>query len=734
VGRIRPEFTETYTFYATSDDGLRLWINGQIRIDQWVNRGATTDSASMALTAGTTYLIRLEYYENIGDASIKLEWESAHQVREVIPAHRLLRKAAPPTISPNGGAFTDGVAVTLASPFPGMQIRYTTDGNPPTVASTLYAGPFALNASATMRAAVFHASFDTSEVTVSGAFTITAGTAPQIAWTRATQATRVLVRFDEPVAAAGANTAANFEIDGVPASTAVLGPDLQTVALTTAAMTPGQNYSLAVSNITDTAAAPHAIVAGSTNGFTYLAPLAGTVSRWAFDEGTGTAVADSVGTNNGLTENTPPWTASPVGFALNFDGYEQFVDLAADLSPTLGVTSSLSFWIKTTQTASPLRPNWEFWFYPGVTGVEDANGGNDVFWGLLNDTGRICGRAADVGTVTSANPVNNDVWHHVVMTWDSVLATNNMVIYVDGAQSTTGTTGTGAKTSPFDSLARVLKVTNPALAPSSPPNYLRGELSDVRAFNTVLTAAQVVILANQAPTVTAGADQTVGVGQVANLTGTATDVDALPSATLTTTWSLVTGPVGGNVVFGTPGALATTATFSAAGTYVVRLTASDGSLSSSDDIVVTTSGVVVTPISGPTTEAGGTATFTMVLSMAPTADVTVGVSSNNLLEGTVTPASWTFTIGNWATPQVFTVTGVDDTVLDFGVTYTIVTAPAISTDGNFSGTNPADVTVVNNDDEVIPEPEPVWDGCGATGAEVVLGFLFLAFLRRRRRS
>ena len=72
----------------------------------------------------------------------------------------------------------------------------------------------------------------------------------------------------------------------------------------------------------------------------------------------------------------------------------------------------------------------------------------------------------------------------------------------------------------------------------------------------------------------------------ATLAGTATD-DGLPNppGALTTTWSLVSGPLSG-VVFGNPSALGTTATFAATGTYVLRLTANDGNASASSDLQV----------------------------------------------------------------------------------------------------------------------------------------------------
>jgi len=93
-------------------------------------------------------------------------------------------------------------------------------------------------------------------------------------------------------------------------------------------------------------------------------------------------------------------------------------------------------------------------------------------------------------------------------------------------------------------------------------------------------------LANQAPVVNAGADQVITLPSSANLTGAASD-DGRPNppGVLTTTWSPVSGP--GTVSFSNPSALNSTATFSASGAYVLRLTVSDGALAASDDVAVT---------------------------------------------------------------------------------------------------------------------------------------------------
>src|SRR5437867_3502827 len=115
-------------------------------------------------------------------------------------------------------------------------------------------------------------------------------------------------------------------------------------------------------------------------------------------------------------------------------------------------------------------------------------------------------------------------------------------------------------------------------------------------------------------------------------------------------------------------------------------------------------GITVAPTSGlTTTEGGGTATFTVLLTSQPAANVTIGLSSNDLTEGTVAPTSVTFTSGNWNVAQTVTVTGVDDFGVDGSVAYTVVTAAATSTDAGYNGLNPADVTVTNTDNDTRSE-------------------------------
>ncbi|MCF6261127.1 MAG: hypothetical protein L3J98_13365 [Gammaproteobacteria bacterium] len=113
-------------------------------------------------------------------------------------------------------------------------------------------------------------------------------------------------------------------------------------------------------------------------------------------------------------------------------------------------------------------------------------------------------------------------------------------------------------------------------------------------------------------------------------------------------------------------------------------------------------GFMISPISGDTAESGTTASFTIALSSAPTASVTLAITSSDVNENTVSPSSITFDSSNWNVAQTITVTGVDDAVDDGNQTSTILLAAATSTDPGYNGRKPADVMVINTDDDGQP--------------------------------
>jgi hypothetical protein len=103
--------------------------------------------------------------------------------------------------------------------------------------------------------------------------------------------------------------------------------------------------------------------------------------------------------------------------------------------------------------------------------------------------------------------------------------------------------------------------------------------------------------------------------------------------------------------------------------------------------------------SAETTEGGASISFTMALTEEPVADVSFGVSSSDPQEGMVDVSQLTFTPANWDVPQTVSVTGVDDSIVDGHAEYLVVLGPASTNDGNYMGLNPADVALVNQDDD-----------------------------------
>jgi uncharacterized protein (DUF1800 family) len=90
TGSIAAPVTGNFTFSTLSDDGVRLWVNGEKVIDNWTPHSPTINrSKALSLTAGKTYAIKLEYFERTGGSTMKLLWSYPGQADQAIPQIRL---------------------------------------------------------------------------------------------------------------------------------------------------------------------------------------------------------------------------------------------------------------------------------------------------------------------------------------------------------------------------------------------------------------------------------------------------------------------------------------------------------------------------------------------------------------------------------------------------------------------------------------------------------------------
>jgi hypothetical protein len=89
TGQVRADHSETYRFFTTSNDGVRLWINGVALVDNWTGHAVTENSGAIALTAGQWYAVRLEYFEGTGSSTIRLAYSSPTTPKQIIPTDHL---------------------------------------------------------------------------------------------------------------------------------------------------------------------------------------------------------------------------------------------------------------------------------------------------------------------------------------------------------------------------------------------------------------------------------------------------------------------------------------------------------------------------------------------------------------------------------------------------------------------------------------------------------------------
>src|SRR5439155_435635 len=208
------------------------------------------------------------------------------------------------------------------------------------------------------------------------------------------------------------------------------------------------------------------------------------------------------------------------------------------------------------------------------------------------------------------------------------------------------------------------------------------------------TATFSVVLNSQptADVVIPVASSNAGEGAVApaSLTFTATDWSAPQTGT-------VTG-VDDQVQYGSIACSVALGAAASSDPIYAGMDPADVALSNTDNDVA---GITVTPTSGPlTSEAGGSATFAVVLDSQPTADVVIPVASSDASEGTENASTLTFTAANWSAPQTVTVTGADDQVQDGAIAYSVVLGTATSSDPIYAGIDPADVALSNTDNDV----------------------------------
>ena len=223
-----------------------------------------------------------------------------------------------------------------------------------------------------------------------------------------------------------------------------------------------------------------------------------------------------------------------------------------------------------------------------------------------------------------------------------------------------------------------------------------GALTSTSTVTITVNAAPPV---NQPPTISAGSNQTITLPASAGLSGTASD-DGLPAgSTLTVTWSKVSGP--GTVTFANANAKATTASFSAAGTYVLQLSATDGALTSTSTVTITVN--AAPPVNQPpTVSAGSNQTITLPAS----AGLSGAASDDGLPASSTLTVTWSKVSGSGTV--TFANANAKATTASFSAAGTYVLQLS-ATDGALTSTSTVTITV-----NAAPQPPVVSAGSNQT--------------------
>jgi uncharacterized repeat protein (TIGR03806 family) len=119
TGSVQPLISGNYMFYTSVDDGCRLWINDQLIINDWRSE-PSEQSGTFAMIGQQRYNIRMDYYEERGQAKASLSWSNPSMTKQIVPQTQLYPASNPPpavnVISPaDGSVYTGSASVTIAA-------------------------------------------------------------------------------------------------------------------------------------------------------------------------------------------------------------------------------------------------------------------------------------------------------------------------------------------------------------------------------------------------------------------------------------------------------------------------------------------------------------------------------------------------------------------------------------------------------------------------------------------
>lgn len=649
-GEIVPRFNETYTLTFRTDDGVRVWFNGQLIINHWYDRSATTSTHTFSAQAGEPYRIRMEYYENGGLAVAQLRWSSASEPAGPIPSSQLL-PTPPDTSGPIGtgtglgGAYFANETLTGApavsridasvdfiwagsSPANGIpsdsfSVRWTGE------IETRYSEPYTLvmrtddgvrmwlDGQLVMNDWVLRSAANTTYT-----FNAEAGrryriqieyyehfgsAVAQLHWYSAREFSGAVPKtqlypLPTPMVEVADNAQVMAESEPVPMTGAVNNTGNATMVYAwtqvsgpaTATFTPPDQTSttarfpVAGTYVVALSAFNGHVMTSDTTTVTVSAPDVSSdlVAYYAFDEADGVSVLDSSGRHHTGTMVGATRTTGKSQGALRFDGTSFVWAMNNEDLDTPIQALTLATWLKPDTTLSQMAHPWAMPIYRAH--YEDSTG--YALMVTLNDTDQFGLRLH-----------HQAGWGQVIEANTSTVLAPNAWVHAAGVYD-----GSTAKLYLDGVLVNSVE-TGPITLRNSPysPLYLgygfEGAMDEVRIYHRALSRVDLYGLAQggtdrRLPGADAGPDQVVTLGSpTTSFAGSGTD-DGGSGAPLTPRWTQIDGPA--IATFSNSQVFAPQVSFPAVGTYRFQLEVSDGALIGRDDLRVEVTDGSVDLISG----------------------------------------------------------------------------------------------------------------------------------------
>jgi hypothetical protein len=228
---------------------------------------------------------------------------------------------------------------------------------------------------------------------------------------------------------------------------------------------------------------PGGTTAGPVWSFTTTADL-NLVSWWKFDETSGTTAYDSAGTNNGTVYGAA-WTTGKIGGALSFDGINDYVNLG-DLDVIVGSNPfTIAGWVNPNLISGSNREI--------LAKASGTNSNQNQVSIRLTSAGKFQGGFSNGSvtgnTITGASTIPLSTWSFLVFSWDGTTNPAGMKLYVNGALDATRQS----------TCSSIQNLNYPAFIGAysnagSPLNYFSGLIDDVRIYNRVLSASEILQL------------------------------------------------------------------------------------------------------------------------------------------------------------------------------------------------------------------------------------------------